>query len=342
MIKFDFCIGNPPYQDNTIGNNDTFAPPVYDKFMDGAYSVAGIVELVHPARFLFNAGSTPKAWNRKMLNDPHFKILFYEPLSKKIFSNTDIKGGLAISFRNSFKNFGGIGIFTPFSDLNSICQKVIQNKFFSFSSIVYTRCSYHFTPLLYLENPKLKNTLSTGHEYDVSSNIFSMLPSMFLKQKPNDEYVQILGRENNERTYRWIKRRYIIGPKNFEKYKVFVPNANGSGAIGEVLSTPLIGTPLIGHTETFLSIGTFETRNEAENTLKYVKTKFARTLLGVLKVTQINPPETWKYVPLQDFTEDSDINWNTTVHEIDLQLYKKYGLDKEEIDFIETHVRAME
>ena len=95
MIKFDFCIGNPPYQDNTIGNNDSFAPPVYDKFIDGACSVASIVELIHHARFLFNAGSTQKKWNHKMLNDPHFKILSYEPLSQKIFSNTDIKGGLA-------------------------------------------------------------------------------------------------------------------------------------------------------------------------------------------------------------------------------------------------------
>ena len=64
--------------------------------------------------------------------------------------------------------------------------------------------------------------------------------------------------------------------------------------------------------------------------------------MGVLKITQDNPPEKWQYVPLQDFTEASDINWNTTVHEIDLQLYKKYGLDKDEIDFIETHVKAME
>lgn len=105
-MKFDFAIGNPPYQDNTIGENDTYAPPVYNKFMDAAYTVANKVELIHPARFLFNAGSTPKAWNQKMLNDNHFKVMEYEEDCSKVFSNTEIKGGIAITYRDSEKDFG--------------------------------------------------------------------------------------------------------------------------------------------------------------------------------------------------------------------------------------------
>ena len=66
-MKFDFVIGNPPYQEDTIGDNKGFAPPVYNKFLDAAYQVADKVEMIHPARFLFNAGSTPKAWNEKCL-----------------------------------------------------------------------------------------------------------------------------------------------------------------------------------------------------------------------------------------------------------------------------------
>ena len=108
-----------------------------------------------------------------------------------------------------------------------------------------------------------------------------------------------------------------------------------------MLSTPLIGEPLIGGTESFISIGCFETYNEAEALLKYVKTKFARTLLGILKITQHVTPEKWKYVPLQDFTPSSDIDWSKSIHEIDLQLYRKYGLDEKEIEFIETHVKEM-
>lgn len=71
MKRFDFVIGNPPYQDETLGDNKGFAPPVYDKFLSEGYKVGERVMMIHPARFLFNAGTTPKAWNTKMLNDPH-------------------------------------------------------------------------------------------------------------------------------------------------------------------------------------------------------------------------------------------------------------------------------
>ena len=122
---------------------------------------------------------------------------------------------------------------------------------------------------------------------------------------------------------------------------MFVPKSNGSGAIGEVLSTPLIGEPLIGGTQTFISIGAFDSRSEAEACLKYIKTKFARTMLGILKVTQDNPKDTWRFVPLQDFTSGSDIDWSQSVAEIDRQLYKKYALTPDEIAFIEEKVSPM-
>ena len=75
--------------------------------------------------------------------------------------------------------------------------------------------------------------------------------------------------------------------------------------------------------------------------MKYIKTKFARVMLGVLKITQDNTSAKWKYVPLQDFTSSSDIDWSKSIHEIDLQLYKKYGLSEDEINFIETNVKEM-
>ena len=130
-------------------------------------------------------------------------------------------------------------------------------------------------------------------------------------------------------------------PGNLRKWKVFVPAANGSGTFGETLSAPIIGEPLVGHTESFISIGNFDTRSESEAAMKYIKSKFARSLLGVLKATQHNPPEKWKNNPMQDFSNNSDIDWSLTVPEIDKQLYKKYGLSSDEIDFIESHVKEM-
>ena len=123
---------------------------------------------------------------------------------------------------------------------------------------------------------------------------------------------------------------------------MIVPKSNGSGAIGEVLSTPLIGEPLIGVTQSFLTIGAFDTQAEAESCLKYVKTKFVRTMLGILKATQDNPKDTWRLVPLQDFTSASDIDWTQEIEQIDRQLYRKYGLTPQEIAFIEEKVKPMQ
>ena len=98
---------------------------------------------------------------------------------------------------------------------------------------------------------------------------------------------------------------------------------------------------LIGFTETFISVGEVNNKGEAEAILKYVKSKFARTMLGILKITQDNTKPVWRLVPLQDFTSNSDIDWSQSIADIDCQLYAKYGLDDEEIQFIESHVKEM-
>ncbi|MBR0261219.1 MAG: hypothetical protein IJQ85_05430 [Selenomonadaceae bacterium] len=72
--------------------------------------------------------------------------------------------------------------------------------------------------------------------------------------------------------------------------------------------------------------------------MKYIKSKFARCMLGILKITQETTPDKWAKVPLQDFTSASDINWSEAVDE---QLYRKYDLTAEEINFIESHVKEM-
>ena len=343
-MRFDYIIGNPPYQDETLGDNKGFAPPIYNLFMEGAYKVADRVELIHPARFLFNAGSTPKAWNQKMLADPHLKVVFHEQNSGNIFSNTDIKGGVAITYRDVNKDYGAIGTFTPYDELNSILHRVTNIAGFqSLSTVVVSSYAYHFTDEMHRDFPNAAACLSKGHAYDLKSNIFERIPFVFFDTRPNDgdRYIKILGREKNERVYKFIKASYVATVRNLDKYKIFLPKANGIGQLGEVLSSPVVASPGVGSTETFLSIGSFETENEAENALLYIRTKFARTLLSVLKTTQDLTPEKWKHVPLQDFTKHSDIDWSRPISEIDRQLYKKYGLNSSEIEFIESHVKEM-
>lgn len=177
----------------------------------------------------------------------------------------------------------------------------------------------------------------------IASNSFECLEHIFLGNKPNDGYNYILmnGRLNNKRINRYIKLEYVIDNPYIHSFNVLIPEANGAGGISEVLSSPFVCEPNQGATDTFLSIGTFETRGEAECCLKYVKTRFARCMLGVLKATQHNPPSTWAYVPLQDFTPSSDIDWSKSIAEIDEQLFDKYGLDEQERNFIRTKVKEM-
>ena len=163
------------------------------------------------------------------------------------------------------------------------------------------------------------------------------------EDKPSDghTYIRFYGLLKAKRVYRWFRRDYFKPVSSFEKYRVLSPAANGSGALGEVLSTPIVAEPLLGHTETFMTIGSFNTIDEAEACYKYICSKFCRVMLGVLKITQHNSPEKWMYVPNQDFKNTSDINWAMSISDIDQQLYRKYGLSRDEIDFIETHVKEM-
>lgn len=345
---FDYCIGNPPFNSDfsESGQNGNYAKPVYNVFMDATYEVAEKVELIHPARFLFNAGSTPKAWNDKMLHDEHFEILRYEQNSDVFFPSlaTPIKGGIAISYRDNTKSVGAIGIFTPFPELNTIMHKVWADKnTISLSSICVSSYAYHFTETLHKENPLAKNVMSKGHFYDLKSNVIDKLTDIFISIPSGDEndYLKVIGRTGTQRVYKYIKRDYIATIKNTDLYKVIISAATGAGQFGETFADPIIAEPGVISTETFSSMGAFSSASEAENCKSYIKTKFSRALLGILKSTQHLTPENWKYVPLQDFTSNSDIDWSKSIHEIDLQLYQKYGLTAEEINFIEANVKEM-
>ena len=241
------------------------------------------------------------------------------------------------------KDIGPIKEFVPFKDLSSVRNKVwkSQNQS-SLKDFVHSTGIYRFTAKAIQDHPDLAKLPSP----QLDSNAFKKFDNIvFFAEKPQDgnEYLRVLGLDKNrKRVYRFIRKDYINDYKNLNKYKVIVPRANGSGALGETLSTPLIGQPLIGHTGTFICIGSFATQAEAEACLKYVKSKFARVLLGILKVTQHNTKDTWKYVPWQDFSSSSDIDWTQSIPDIDRQLYAKYGLSDEEIQFIESHVKEME
>ena len=225
--------------------------------------------------------------------------------------------------------------------MKSITNRIYSHSEFrkgEFGELVSSQGIYRFSDYALESIPQILQVQGKGTAAKITSNAFENLPDVFLESEPSDSsnYIKIMGREKGIRAYKWINREYLQPCEFLDYYNVFVPEANGTGAIGEVLSTPVIG-----HTDTFLSIGKFASAEEASACLKYVKSKFARCLLGTLKATQHNSKDTWANVPIQDFTENSDIDWSKSVEEIDAQLYAKYHLSDEEIAFIESMIKPM-
>lgn len=347
--KFDVVIGNPPYQEEAQGGG-TRDTPIYHQFMDAAYEVGTKVVLITPARFLFNAGFTPKAWNEKMLADPHLRVPHYVPNSDALFPGTIINGGIAVTYRDANRETEPIGTFTHFPELNTILHKVLEAEIVSLEDLGITSSrSYRYTDELYQDHPEARALRPEGNAALVNTNAFDQFAFLYTVEPPDDgnHYIRVLGLDGKSRASRWIRSEYIGGPANLDKFKVVVPASRGHlGTLGAepaiVIGAPLLGEPGEAVTQTFITIGAFDSKTEGEACLKYVKSKFARAMVGVLKATQHNPARVWKYVPAQDFSSASDIDWSKSIPEIDAQLYAKYGLDDAEIDFIESHVKPME
>ena len=315
--------------------------------MNIGYAVAKKACFITPAKFLFNVGKTPKEWNKKMLNDEHLTVAMCEMDCTKIFSESKFEGGVVITYRDSEVEFGKIETFTPFPLLNKIRSKVVNaTDFSSLSSIVYPQNKFNLKKL-YEDYPDCKEKIgSKGKEKRLTTSIFETI-DIFKTTATSESDISILGLIGNNRVQRFINVKYLETHKNLKKYKIAIPKSNGSGAIGKVIPTPLIGEPVLlspysGFTQSFISMGAFDSYEEAQAILKYVKSKFARTLLGVLKATQDNNKDTWEFVPLQDFTANSQIKWDKSIVEIDQQLYAKYNLTEEEISFIESMIKPME
>lgn len=363
-MKFDLIIGNPPYQEEKKDNNRT--PPLYHLFMQESYSLASRVCFITPARFLSNAGQTPEVWNNAMLQDPHLKILDYNIDGTHFFPTTDIKGGIVITYHDTTQKFVPIKKFIPDATLRGIWTKVTtatekntqDSAGLYLDSIISSRGMYRFTDE-YLDKHDV--IISTGTGTMLTTNTLSNHRQLFKDcYEPGD--IGIYGRLNRKGTILFLEREALqlsdkLGRKKnsvsynankyLDSYNVILPRANGSGALGEALSTPVIGQPVIGqpvigHTDTYISIGCFDTREQAVACLKYIKSRFARTMLGVLKVTQDNPKDSWAYVPKQNFGDDSDIDWSLPLDEIDNQLFDKYGLTEAERLFILHNVTAMD
>lgn len=233
-------------------------------------------------------------------------------------------------------------MFVPYIELKTILEKAGAKSIDDSLTDIADSSNVYNLENIYADHPDYKKYIGDGGRHSqLKTNVLNINP-IFTEKPTEDGDYAVYGLVHGKRGKRYCHRRYLKSDhKSLHKFKVLVPKATGSGKFGDAFAEMIIAPPEAAFTQTYISIGTFDSEEEAKNLLKYLKTKFCRCLLFVLKVTQDNLPAVWQCIPKQNFSDNSDIDWSKSVHEIDLQLYKKYGLSTEECSFVESHVKEM-
>lgn len=343
-LKFDVIIGNPPYQEQKENTSDN---QFYHKFMEQAYILAEKVMFITPGKFLFNAGKTPKTWNEKMLNDQHLKLVHYEADSKKIFPDSDISGSIVITYRDTTRTWEPIGKFYPNKEHQGIVEKVTNSKNFTpLYNEIYLQAKFDLNQI-YNVYPDLQDILK--NERRLITSVFKKDIPIFTDNPTNEDDVKIWGNNNKGKLiYKFIKKEFLdISSSNINGHKVFLGSTNGGAGNLSDKEVNIIGTPKViykneSFTQTFISIGNFDKVQEAENLCKYLKTKFARFMIGTLKATSRINKDIWNNIPTQDFSINSHIDWSLSVNEIDEVLFSLYNFNNDEIIYINSKIRPMD
>ena len=342
MMKFDVVIGNPPYQEtlDVDKGNSSLAKQLFPDFIKNSIEISDkYVCLITPSRW-FAGDAQDKSFlklREYFRNNNHMKSIFNYMDAKKIFPNTEIKGG--VNFFLFDKQYTGDVLFTNVEDKNytsisrplfedgldiiipdinayKILKKIIESKFTSLILITKGRNAFGI-----VGTPRILESI-TSKEFE-------------------DGLIEVRCK-NNE--IRWIKKNIIS--KNIsliDKFKVYVSKSAGNpNSDKKVIGTPYLGLKGSICTDSLIPIGEFDDEKEAIALKKYLSTKFLRYLVSIIKMSQNVTQIVYRFVPLQDFTPNSDIDWSQSIENIDQQLYKKYNLSQDEIDFIESKVRAMD
>lgn len=342
-MKFNAIVGNPPYQVMNDGAGAS-ASPVYNFFVDISKRIApDHISLIIPARW-FAGGRGVDEFRKTMLSDKQLSLIHDFFNAKDCFSNVDIKGGImyfrwdkgycgdchivshmqngTISIADRPLIMAGMDSFIRYNEAVSIIEKVKNKTSATFDSIVSSRDPFGLDVRAagtYIQ-VKPKFTLSKNNETDVAYYYFGW-------RKDGVGYLSI--------------DKVNTGHMFIESPKLFIPCAWGSGRIEEDRLKPFIPEHRSVCFETYLMVGPFNTWDEVANAEKYINTKFFHFLVSPLKISQHATQSVYRLVPLQDFTASSDIDWSQTVIDIDQQLYSKYGLNKNEISFIESMIKSI-
>lgn len=348
-MKIDAIIGNPPYQ-KMDGGAGASAVPVYNKFVTISKSLSShYISLIMPARW-YSGGRGLDEFRQNMIDDKRMVVLHDFVNAQFIFSNVEIKGGICYFLWDSKWN-KECNISTHITN-----EEVIKSK----------RYLNNNNDTIFIRDPRIltiKNLVTSYREKYKEKTFDTIVSAMkpyglrgdFFKnprrynlppisKEPIVDGIVIVGLgENMKRTKRYVPKDYPLpSVTGIETYKIFIPRNWGTGKLQDTTFKTYLAQPYEICTETFVQVFPFNSIEERDNCNKYIQTKFFRIMVSTIKQDQGAGKDVYSFVPLQDFTENSDINWTKTVTEIDQQLYSKYGLSKDDIKFIEKEIKPME
>lgn len=344
-MKFSAIVGNPPYQ-VSFSSTSAYAGSIYQMFIEIARKLRpDYISMITPSRWLTKDGQGIKdEWVDEMLKGNHFIMLTDFPDASECFPGVEIKGGVNyFLYSNAYIGVckhiihqrGGIVGKTGVLDsigagivIRDVNASDILEKIFNVEGKDYIN-SNSFASLV---GPRDFFTTKVDGESILGTNWRG-----YVSERDDKHPVKFyLNRQMDPKGYGWVSESDILKNKQvLNMHKIYIPKAGGSGNDSIVLGKPIYGEPRSVCSVTYLVIGYtgyFKSKEEAENAISYLKTRFFRYLVSIKKRTQDNPRDVFQFVPLQDFSK----TWT------DSELYKKYGLSKLDIEYIETMIKPME
>ena len=343
-MKFDTIIGNPPYQQSD-GGAQASAKPIYNEFVNISKNLnPEHISMIMPTRW-YSGGKGLDEFRDQMLDDIHISQLhdFLKP--DLIFPNINLRGGICYFLWDKHHDTKdkSTNIYT-YND--SLTPKVNNRSLRTDGLDILIRHSIAINIMNKIKaDAKFKSFekyVSPRKPFGLEANIIKDSKIFKASKRGLKNPIVCYGKGKQ---IGYVKKDEVT--KNTEwvdKYKVFTPRANNIGTeLNDDNFNTFIGEPNTICTESYIVIGVDLNLDmtSASNLCKYFKTKFARFQHSVGKASQDATSKTYKFIPLQDFTLDSDIDWTKSITEIEQQLYKKYDLSDEEIKFIDKMIKSM-
>ena len=341
-VKFEAVIGNPPYQEPDGGAQKS-ARPIYQEYVYiGEYLTRQYLSLITPTRW-FSGGKGLDEFREHMLNDAHIKVLHDYTHPEDVFPDTNNRGGICYFFRDlEYDNVANLVNVVTHGD-KTIDSTMRTLKIQDLDIFVRDSNAIRILQKVNRDGAvNLDNYISAAKAFGFRT--FFIKDARFRSSSADlDNPIKCYGRAGK---IGYVEESEIPSHKEWiSKWKVYVPESNNIGTeLNDDNQNAIVGEPQSICTETYLVVGADLDLSEtsANNLSIYLKTKFARYLHGVAKISQHGTAKTYRFVPLQDFTEHSDIDWGKSIAEIDQQLYRKYNLSDDEIAFIEKMIKPME